>query len=288
MSADTGTHDRGPAAVTAGEALVQVDALRIEAPDGRELVSGVSFELARGGSLGIVGESGSGKTLTTRSLLGLLPHGISVTGGSVVFDGMDLRALRRTQWEQVRGSRIGAVFQDPASYLNPSIAVGKQLTEVLRVRGGLSRSAARERAAELLGSLGLHQVDLVLTQYPHELSGGMLQRVLLAIAICLGPELLIADEATTALDVTVQADVLDLFETVRVREGLALVLVSHDLAVVSRSTENLLVMRDGVVVEAGPTAQVLADPRHPYTRLLVEHHDAYSLAGYLEKETADV
>ncbi|MBZ2196135.1 ABC transporter ATP-binding protein [Occultella gossypii] len=286
MSADASIGATVPA--TANTDLVQVEDLWIAAPDGRDLVAGVSFGLARGGSLGIVGESGSGKTLTTRALLGLLPHGISVTSGSVGFDGLDLRTLRRKEWEQVRGSRIGAVFQDPASYLNPSIAVGKQLTEVLRVRGGLTRSAARERAAELLESLGLHRVDLVLTQYPHELSGGMLQRVLLAIAICLGPELLIADEATTALDVTVQADVLDLFDTVRARAGLALVLVSHDLAVVARSTENLLVMRNGEVVESGPTTQVLANPQHPYTQLLVEHHDAYSLAGYLEKETADV
>ncbi|WP_311836205.1 ABC transporter ATP-binding protein [Cellulomonas fimi] len=264
--------------------LLEVTDLRLTAPDGREVVRGVSFTVPRGGSLGIVGESGSGKTLTCRSLLGLLPPGVSVAGGSVRFDGADLARLTPRQWQDVRGARIAAVFQDPGSYLNPSVPVGRQLAEVLRVRGGLRRREARDRAVELLERLGLHRPALVARQHPHELSGGMLQRVLIAVAISLEPELLVADEVTTALDVTVQAEVLDLLDAIRAERDLALVVVSHDLTVVARSTEQLLVLRDGEVVEAGPTRRVLDDPQHPYTRLLVEHHEAYALDRYLDRD----
>lgn len=263
--------------------LLEVDDLHLAAGD-RPLVSGVSFRLAHDGALGVVGESGSGKTLTCRALLGLLPPGVERTRGSIRFDGLDLTALTARQWQDVRGARIGAVFQDPGSYLNPSVAVGRQVAEVLRVRGGLRRREARTRAVELLEQLGLHRPALVAAQLPHELSGGMLQRVLLAIAISLEPELLLADEATTALDATVQAEVLDLLAAIRAERHLALVVVSHDLTVVARSTERLLVLRDGEVVEAGPTARVLAAPEHPYTRALVEDHEAYALSRYLERE----
>lgn len=264
--------------------LLEVEDLHLAAPSGRSLVRGVSFTVPRDGALGVVGESGSGKSLTCRAVLGMLPSGVVRTRGTVRFDGLDLTGLPERAWLDVRGPRIGAVFQDPGSYLNPSVPVGRQLAEVLRVRGGLRRAAARTRATELLDELGLHRPALVARQLPHELSGGMLQRVLLGIALSLEPELLIADEATTALDATVQAEVLDLLEQLRTQRSLALVVVSHDLGVVARSTEHVVVLRDGEVVESGPTRDVLATPTHPYTRSLVADHEAHSLERFLDEE----
>nr|WP_218574378.1 ABC transporter ATP-binding protein [Pseudomonas sp. PB120] len=250
----------------------------------KQLVHGVSFELHAGGTLGIVGESGSGKSLTCHSLLGILPAGLEVTAGSALYRGADLTRLSRRGWKPLRGTRISAVFQDPASYLNPSIPVGRQLAEALRACLSLSRSEARKRGLELLAKVGLRNPEAVYYQYPFELSGGMLQRVLIAIAVSAGPELLIADEATTALDVTVQAEVLDLLAELKRELNLALILVSHDLAVVAQVCDRVIVMRHGVIIEAGTTAQVLADPKHPYTRSLVDNHQEYGLERFLERE----
>ncbi|MEU7816353.1 ABC transporter ATP-binding protein [Pseudonocardia sp. NPDC049154] len=246
-----------------------------------ELVHGVSLRLRRGRVVGIVGESGSGKSLTCRAVLGILPNLIEVSGGSITLLGRDVSTLDRRDWTALRGASIGAVFQDPASYLNPSIPVGKQLQEVLRVRGGLARKDARRRAVELFDAVHLRDPEQVYRQYVHELSGGMLQRVLIAIAISLDPEILIADEATTALDATVQAEILDLLAELTERLGLALVLVSHDLAVVAQLCDEVLVLRDGHVVEQGPTARILHDPQEDYTRLLVDEHEQYGLERYL-------
>ncbi|GEL25118.1 hypothetical protein PSU4_40720 [Pseudonocardia sulfidoxydans NBRC 16205] len=265
-------------------ALLTVRDLSVHTAD-TTLVSGVDLSVARGGALGIVGESGSGKSLTCRSVLGILPAGLR--GGddtAITFDGTDLRGLDDRGWLGVRGTRIGAVFQDPASYLNPSIAVGRQLAEVLRVRVGLGRRAARDRALALLADMGLRDPALVYRQYPFELSGGMLQRVLIAVAISAEPDLLIADEATTALDVTVQAEVLDLLADLRERTGLALVLVSHDLAVVAQVCDEVVVMRDGTVVERGAAADVLNAPTHPYTRSLVDAHARYGIERFRLQE----
>jgi len=262
------------------EPLLQVRNLSVHAGDA-PLVRGVDLAVDRGGSLGIVGESGSGKSLTCRSILGILPPGTaSGPGAEITFDGTDLVGLDRRGWAAVRGSRIGAVFQDPGSYLNPSITVGRQLAEVLRVRSGLGRRAARERAVDLFAQMGLRDPAGVARQYPFELSGGMLQRVLIAIAISDDPDLLIADEATTALDVTVQAEVLDLLADLRERTGLALVLVSHDLAVVAQVCDEVVVMREGVIVERGRSADVLRDPQHEYTRLLVDAHARYGIERF--------
>jgi ABC-type glutathione transport system ATPase component len=246
-----------------------------------ELVRGVDLTVGRGASLGIVGESGSGKSLTCRSILGILPPGCTNgPGTAITFDGTDLRSLDARGWLRVRGDRIGAVFQDPASYLNPSITVGRQLAEVLRVRSGLGRRAARDRAQELFAQMGLRDPGRVYRQYPFELSGGMLQRVLIAIAISGDPDLLIADEATTALDVTVQAEVLDLLADLRERTGLALILVSHDLAVVAQVCDEVVVMREGVVLERGTPAEVLGAPRHEYTRSLVDAHARFGIERF--------
>jgi peptide/nickel transport system ATP-binding protein len=246
-----------------------------------DLVRDVSLEVHRRGSLGIVGESGSGKSLTCRSILGILPPGLSVAGGEIRFDGIDLTDLSYNDWLALRGNRIAAVFQDPSSYLNPSIPVGKQLVEVLRVKSGLGRRAAFTRAIELFVSMGLRNPEVVFWQYPFELSGGMLQRVLIAIALSGDPDLLIADEATTALDVTVQAEVLDVLSDLKASHDLALILVSHDLAVVAQVCDSVIVMKDGEIVEAGPTDRVLRDPQHPYTQLLVENHARYGIEKYL-------
>ncbi|MBQ0826473.1 ATP-binding cassette domain-containing protein [Streptomyces tagetis] len=243
----------------------------------REIVHGVTFTLTPGKAVGIVGESGSGKTLTCRAVLGILPPHFEVSGGRVDLMGEDTATKTPRQWTDLRGSTIGAVFQDPASYLNPAITVGAQIAEVLRVKRGLSRRAARRRAVELLAAVRLRDPGRVHGQYVHELSGGMLQRVLIAAAVAVEPRALIADEATTALDVTVQAEILDLLADLRERTGLALVVVSHDLAVVAHLCDEVLVMRRGEVVEQGETRSVLHHPRHPYTRLLVAEHEQYGL-----------
>lgn len=262
-------------------AVAGVDGLVIAAADGTELVHGVSLSVRPGEALGVVGESGSGKTLTCRALLGILPEGLSVTGGSVQVEGRDLTAASEREWRTVRGTRIGAVFQDPASYLNPAIPVGAQLQETLRVTAGVPRAQARSRARELLDDLGIRRVDLVLRQRVAELSGGMLQRVLIAMALAADPAVLIADEATTALDVTVQAELLELLARLRRERGLALILVSHDLAVVAQVCERVLVFRDGRVLEGGATSRVLHAPGHPYTRSLLAAHAAYGLERFL-------
>ncbi|MGW5655570.1 ABC transporter ATP-binding protein [Streptomyces humi] len=274
---------RNPAAAPAP--VLAVRDVRIgDRAAGREIVHGVSFTLTPGRAVGIVGESGSGKTLTCRAALGILPAHFEVTGGTVEIEGRDITGLTPAQWTDLRGATISAVFQDPASYLNPSITVGAQVAEVVRVKKGVRRREARRQAVELLRDLHLRDPELVYGQYPHELSGGMLQRVLIAAAIAAGPRILIADEATTALDVTVQAEILDLLADLRERTGLALVVVSHDLAVVAQLCDEVLVLRQGEVIEHGPTREVLRHPRHEYTRLLITEHEQYGLDRFRTPE----
>ena len=248
----------------------------------REIVHGISFELSPGKVVGIVGESGSGKTLTCRAALGILPEHFAVSGGSIEITGQDIAGLTPTQWTGLRGSTISAVFQDPASYLNPSMRVGTQIAEVIKVKLEVSRREARRRALALLAAVQLRNPALVYDQYTYELSGGMLQRVLIAAAIAADPTVLIADEATTALDVIVQAEILDLLAELRERTGLALLVVSHDLAVIAQICDEVLVMREGDVVERGSTSEVLHNPRHEYTQLLIAEHQQYGLDRYLE------
>jgi peptide/nickel transport system ATP-binding protein len=233
-------------------------------------VLGASLTVGRGESVGLVGESGSGKTLTCRAALGVLGPGCRVESGSVEFAGDEVTHLDRKAWEQIRGRRVGAVFQDPTSYLNPSIPVGRQLAEVLRTKLDLGRRAARQRAVELFEAVGLHPAERVYGQLPAELSGGMLQRVMIAIAVSCDPELLVADEATTALDVTIQAEIIELILKLRDERGLAVLFVSHDLAVIAELCDRVVVFYAGEVVETGPTAELLADPRHPYTQALLK------------------
>jgi len=263
-------------AKSAQEAVLQVEDLRVTVNGGRtEAVRGVSFTVHRGETVGLVGESGSGKTLTCRAVLGLLAPGCARTAGRVELVGgnaerTDLTGLSRRDWNSVRGTRIGTVFQDPASYLNPSITVGRQLAETLRVNLGLGRAEAHSRAVDLFASVGLRRPETVYHQYPHELSGGMAQRVLIAIAISGDPDLLVADEATSSLDVLVQAEVLELLRRLSEERGLALLLVTHDLAVVTEVCDRVLVCYQGELVEQGPTDEIIARPQHPHTRALLE------------------
>jgi peptide/nickel transport system ATP-binding protein len=255
------------------ERTLEVSGLQVSVGDHLVAVQDVSFTIGRGESVGLVGESGSGKTLTCRAVLGLLPASGVVDHGRIVLgdgaDAVELTALKRSAWDGVRGLRLGAVFQDPASYLNPSLTVGHQLAEQLRVKRRLSRRAAHARSVELFAEVGLRDPDSVFHQYPHQLSGGMLQRVLIAIAVACEPELLIADEATTALDVVIQAEILALLQRLRETHRLSLLLVTHDLAVVAETCERILVMYGGEIVESGPTEQVLRNPQHPYTQALM-------------------
>jgi ABC-type dipeptide/oligopeptide/nickel transport system ATPase component len=271
------------------EVVLDVRDVRIRnAITGAELVKSISFSVHRGQTLGIVGESGSGKTLTCRAVLGILPNLIEVSDGTVDILGRRTARFSKQDWLDFRGNVISAVFQDPGSYLNPSIRLGRQVQEVLRVKQGLSRRQAKQETLRLFTAVHLREPDRVYEQYVHELSGGMLQRVLIAKAIALGPELLIADEATTALDVTVQAEILDLLVELKAREGLSLVLVSHDLAVIAQLCDEVLVMKSGEVVEHGPGREVLHSPRHEYTRLLISEHERYGLDRYIQAEELDV
>ncbi|MFI6253966.1 ABC transporter ATP-binding protein [Streptomyces sp. NPDC051016] len=277
-----GTRASAPAA----DPVLSLRGVRItDQARGREIVHGVSFDLAPGRTVGIVGESGSGKTLTCRAALGILPPHFEVTEGTIEIAGTDIATLSARRWTELRGTTVSAVFQDPASYLNPSIRVGAQIAEVVRVKLGVQRREARQRALDLLDAVRLRDPELVYGQYPHELSGGMLQRVLIATAVAADPLVLIADEATTALDVTVQAEILDLLADLRERTGLALALVSHDLALVAQWCDEVLVMRRGKVVEQGPTHTVLREPRHEYTRLLIAEHEQYGLEKFLGTES---
>ncbi|MCM2410704.1 ABC transporter ATP-binding protein [Streptomyces sp. RKAG290] len=273
--------DRTPAPTAPAGALLEVSGLRLTVPGAggvTEVVHGVDFTLRRGRTLGLVGESGSGKTLTCRAVLGVLPDGCRVSAGSIRFDGQEVTGLDHAGWLPLRAVRIGAVFQDPGSFLTPSRTVGTQLAEVLRVRGGHSRRAARTRALELLSEVGLREPARVARQIPGRLSGGMQQRVMLALAVSCGPDLLVADEPTTALDVRTQRDVLGLLGELRERLGLALLFVSHDLEVVAELCDDIAVFRHGEIVEAAPAAELVTRPTHPYSRTLL------TAAGLLEEE----
>jgi peptide/nickel transport system permease protein len=241
------------------------------------VVRDVGFDLSPGEALGIVGESGCGKSVTVRSLLGLLPAGGRVTAGSALFAGRDLAAASERDFGRVRGSMIGLVSQEPASGLDPSFRVGSQLTEVIRCHTALSRGQARARAAELLGQVNLPPGTLA--RYPHELSGGMAQRVSIALALAPGPRLLIADEPTTALDVTVQAEILGLLRDLRERTGMAMILVTHDWGVLADLCDRAIVMYAGQVVEEASVGDIYASPRHPYTEGLLAANPHRTPAG---------
>ncbi|MFV0475159.1 MAG: ABC transporter ATP-binding protein [Pikeienuella sp.] len=234
-------------------------------------VNTVSFSLREGELLGVVGESGSGKSVTMMSLMGLLPTPpAEITRGEVLFRGRDVRKMSRAEMRGLRGGDIGFVFQDPMTSLNPVFTVGFQLMEPLRDHLGLSKRAARARAAELLDLVGIPSASARLNDYPHQFSGGMRQRVMIAIALACDPKLLIADEPTTALDVTIQAQILDLVQRLRAELGMGVIWITHALGVVAGIADRVMVMYGGQVVEQAPVAELFARPRHPYTRALME------------------
>ena len=243
-------------------------------------VSGVSLSVPKGSTVGIVGESGSGKSVTCFALLGLLPSPPArIESGSARFGGHDLLQLTEKELRRIRGRRISMIFQDPMTSLNPCLRIGSQLAEPLQIHEGLSRHAAEPRVIEALASVGIRNPEERLRQYPHEFSGGMRQRVMIAMALITKPELLIADEPTTALDVTIQKQVLDLIRERQRALGTAVILVTHDLAVVSETCDHVHVMYAGRIVESAPVQTLFQSPRHAYTRALMRSVPALQPKG---------
>ena len=232
-------------------------------------VDGVSLQIEAGRTLGVVGESGCGKTMTALSILRLLPPGGRIIGGEIRFDGKNLVTLSEAEMRAVRGNEIAMIFQEPMSSLNPVFTVGNQIVEAVRLHQGLGRQAARAKAIEMLKLVEISEAERRIDDYPHQMSGGMRQRVMIAIALSCNPRLLIADEPTTALDVTIQAQILDLLASLQRRLGMALLLVTHDLGIVAERADDVAVMYAGRVVEAASVRELFANPMHPYTRGLL-------------------
>jgi oligopeptide/dipeptide ABC transporter ATP-binding protein len=290
------THEAQPeeSAQEAGsmEPLLSVSDLTTVFPTGKGVAiasNGVSFELRAGETLGLVGESGSGKSVTCRSVLGLVPEPGRIVGGSVRFQGKELVGLPERSLRALRGAQISMIFQDPMSSLNPVYTVGEQISEPLRLHRGMARRQAREEAVRLLQRVEIPSARERLHSYPHELSGGMRQRVMIAIAISCRPSLLLADEPTTALDVTIQDQILSLLLELQADEGMAILLVSHDLGVIANACDRVVVMYAGYVVEEATTDALFERPAHPYTLALLqalpelaaqrEHHRLVPIRG---------
>ncbi len=257
---------------SANNRLLDVKGLTVQI-DGRNgpavIVDAIDLHVDRGETLGVVGESGCGKSLTMLSLMGLLPNKIKVTGGQANFDGRDLQTMSKRELRKVRGGDVGFVFQDPMTSLNPVMRIGDQLIEPLIYHRRISKADARKRAAELLRLVGIPGPEERLNAYPHELSGGMRQRVMIAIGLACDPKLLIADEPTTALDVTIQAQIVDLVKDLRVKLGMSVVWITHDLALIAGLVDRVVVLYAGTVVEDAPVDELYAHPRHPYTQGLL-------------------
>ncbi|MBZ6950438.1 ABC transporter ATP-binding protein [Klebsiella grimontii] len=251
--------------------LLKVNRLTVTGGEDIALVDNVSFTLEAGEMLGLVGESGSGKTVTCRALMRLLPgDGLRISGGEVVLDGRDILPLSEGQMSAVRGREIGMIFQNPTSHLNPVMTIGEQIAESRRLHFAANRRQAREDALALLRQVGIPDPQNRLNSYPHEFSGGMRQRAMIAVALASEPRLLIADEPTTALDVTVQMQILRLLSDLRAELGLAVIMITHDLGVVAQTCDRIAVMYGGRLCEVGDKREVLAGPLHPYTRGLID------------------
>lgn len=268
----TARHSAPAVSAAAGRPLLELRDLDTDIALRRGTVhalDGVSLEVAPGQTLGVVGESGSGKTMTALSIMGLLPPGGRVNGGQILFEGRDLRSLPTDEVRRIRGVRMGMVFQDPLTSLNPTIRIGAQVAEPLRVHKRVGRAEARDRAIETLRRVGMPRPERIVDNYPHELSGGMRQRVAIAMALVCSPSLLIADEPTTALDVTTQRQILELIDDLREEFGMAVILVTHDLGVIAGRADRVAVMYAGRVVETAATEQLFHAPRHRYTEALM-------------------
>jgi oligopeptide/dipeptide ABC transporter ATP-binding protein len=253
--------------------LLDIRDLRTEFRTGRGIVravDGISYTVEAGETVAVVGESGSGKSVAAMSILRLIPDPPGrITGGAVLFAGRDLMQLPEEAMRRIRGGEIGMVFQEPMTSLNPVLTVGRQITEVLQQHRGATAAVARRRAEDLLGLVGIADPARRLVQYPHQLSGGMRQRIMIAIALTCDPKLIIADEPTTALDVTIQAQILELMKELTRRLDIALIIITHNLGVVARYASRVNVMYAGRIVEAGSASAIYHDPRHPYTMALL-------------------
>jgi oligopeptide/dipeptide ABC transporter ATP-binding protein len=260
-------HDAGPDAP-----LLTIDGLRVDFHQGRRVVravDGLGYEVGRARTVALIGESGSGKTVSSRAIMGLLPPTAHVRG-SIRFEGQELVGLSEQRLRRLRGGEIAMVFQDPSRSLNPTMRIGAQIVETIQMHGDMTRAAALDHAVELMELVRLPAARERLRQYPHQLSGGMRQRVMIAIALAAGPKLLIADEATTALDVTTQAQIMELLHDLQRRLGMALIMISHDLGLAASFADEVLVMYAGRAVEHAPTRKLFAQVRMPYTRALLE------------------
>ena len=257
-----------------GAALLEVSDLRVEfsTRSGKALVlNGVAFEIRRGETLCVVGESGCGKSMTALALLRLIPFPPGrISHGQVRFQGEDLLGVGEDRMRDVRGNRISMIFQEPMTSLNPVFTVGEQIGESLRLHAGLDAAAARRRSVEMLQQVGIPAPERRVDEYPHQLSGGMRQRVMIAMALACRPDILIADEPTTALDVTVQAQIFDLLRDLQREKGTAILLITHDMGAVAEMADRVIVMYAGRVIEQGTAEQVLSEPGHPYTRGLID------------------
>ena len=257
----------------AGDVLLDVSGLEIEfrqrRKPARRVVSDVSFQVRRGTVVGIVGESGSGKTMTANAIMRLLPAGGRIAGGQIAFDGQEVLDLPEEEVRRLRGKRMAMIFQNPMTSLNPAYTIGRQMSDMLMHHEQLTRDAALDRARDLLRQVGIPAVERQINAYPHQLSGGMRQRVIIAMALSCEPDLLIADEPTTALDVTIQAQILALMDEIAADPNRAILFISHDFGVIARLCDEVVVMYQGRVVESGRVQQVLDAPEHAYTRALL-------------------
>lgn len=262
--------------------LLEVKDLSIAYGPGILLVHDLSFSIARGETVGLVGESGCGKSLSALAVMGLLSDNLRTAGGSIAFEGVDVTSLPPKALRQLRGNRMGMIFQEPLTALNPVMTIGTQIIEVLRAHRSISRADSERRAIELLELVRIPDAAARLREYPHRLSGGMRQRVVIAMAIACNPALLIADEPTTALDVTIQAQILELLKSLQRDHSLGLLLITHDLGVVRQIADRIIVMYAGTIVEEGQVDVVLGSPRHPYTAglLAARPHGSYSVTGH--------
>jgi ABC-type dipeptide/oligopeptide/nickel transport system ATPase component len=256
-----------------GAPILAVEGLSVSFPGLRDertrVVGEVSFEVGRPETVALVGESGSGKSVTALSIMGLNAPSARIEGGRVLVDGRDLLAMDDDEKRTYRGSRIGMIFQSPRTSLNPLVKAGEQVARVVRLHRDIGRRQARDAALELMSSVGIEDPERRAHAYPHQLSGGMAQRIMIAMALAAEPELLIADEPTTALDVTIQAQIFDLLLDLRERHHMSLLLITHDLAVVAETSDRMVVLYQGSVVETGATKAIFDEPTHPYTQRLI-------------------
>lgn len=254
--------------------ILQIKDLRVSFQSGKKFVpavDGITFDLNEGEILGIVGESGSGKSVTSLTTMGLIPSPPGkIENGEILFEGKDLKNISEKEWRKIRGNQISMIFQEPMTSLNPLFTIGNQLMEALRLHTDLSKAEARIRSIELLKLVGIPRAEGILKEHPHQLSGGMRQRVMIAMAMACNPRVLIADEPTTALDVTIQAQILALMKELNKKTNTSIILITHDLGVVAEICERVIVMYSGQIVEQGDVRTILKDPQHPYTKGLLK------------------